>query len=181
VRFSLKTLLVATAIVAVSCAGILYANRTWGACFFTASYIAILASIVAMLLTRGQERAFWIGFVVFAVAYFGYAMHGEGLHEINASGQGKYWQEPKLATSAVLLWLDDSLTRRGQGTRSVEVRGLYQDGKNRTTYGGGSSVHTLLVGHSIFTLWFALAGGFISGWVYRREVARHAGDPLARG
>ena len=103
-RFTMRALLACFAFVAVSCAGIIYANRIWAAGFFTLAFAAILFGVVAMLISRGPHRAFWIGFVAFAGSYFWYATHVEQLHPIHASGQGNYWKEPKLATSALLLW-----------------------------------------------------------------------------
>lgn len=170
-RFSLQALLAAFAFVAVSCAGIMYANRIWAACFFTAAFVALLFGVVSAWLSRGPNRAFWIGFAIFAGGYFWYAMFGEQLHTISESGQGRYWQEPTLATSAGLLWLDDWLTRTGH-IRSSVVRGLYSDGSYRSTYSGGSAVHLLLIGHSIFSIILGLVGGLLGRRAYDRQALR---------
>src|SRR3954463_7364016 len=113
-RFSLKSMLIAFAFVALSCMGLLYANRTWAACFFTATFLLILVGIVNAFIRRGSSKAFWIGFVVFSGAYFWVAMFAENLEPGTLSG---VWHEPKLATSTVLLLLDDALMDARLGSR----------------------------------------------------------------
>ena len=175
-RYSLQALLAGMAFVAVSCTGIIYANRYWATCFFTMAFVAILFGILAMVVSRGRHRAFWIGFVIFAGGYFWYATCAEQLHPIHDSGQGNYWKEPQLATSALLLWLDDLLARAGQGARGTAVRGLYREGSYRVTYSGGPAAHTLLIGHSIFAICVGFIGGWIGRIVYDRQALRVTRD-----
>jgi hypothetical protein len=176
-RFSLQALMAGIAFVAVSCTGIVYANRVWAAGFLTLAFVAILFGILAMVVSRGPHRALWIGFVIFAGGYFWYATQVEQLHPIRDSGQGNYWKEPELATSTWLLWLDDTLAKYELGTRGMAPRGLYRDGPYRTTYSGGSAVHTLLIGHSIFAILIGLIGGWMGRIVYERQALRVTREP----
>ena len=157
-RFSLKSMLVAFAYIALSCMGLLYANRTWGACFFTGTLLLILLGIVAAFIRRGSAKAFWIGFAIFSGVYFWVAMFGE---KLEPDAGGGVWHEPKLVTSTILLLLDDALMDGRLGSRKTTIIGAINDGSWRVTYSFGAAAPTLKVGHSIFTVVFGIVGGLL--------------------
>jgi hypothetical protein len=68
-RFSLKQLLLATAIVALGCVALRNANATWVAAMFGLAWLALAASLLLALYREGPIRAFWIGFATLGWLY----------------------------------------------------------------------------------------------------------------
>jgi hypothetical protein len=152
-RFSLKVLLVAFTSVAVSFAGLIYANLPWASSFYTAAFVVVLTGVVGALVRPWPERGYWIGFALFAGGYFWLALVAEGSLRFAGFQRGATL-EPKLATTHLLLWSERSLRAENS------PRGAF--GVNR-----GPTEYFLQVGHSIFTLLFALAGGKLGQWFAR--------------
>jgi hypothetical protein len=63
-RFSLKQLLLATALVALGCVALRNANTTWVGAMLGLTWIALAASLLLAMYRDGQDRAFWVGFAV---------------------------------------------------------------------------------------------------------------------
>jgi hypothetical protein len=152
--FSIRSMLAAVAIVAVSIVGLRYANLPWAAFFYTAAFLLVLTGIVAAMVRPWPERGYWIGCALFSGGYFWLAMVAEGSLRFGGTPMGATL-EPKLATTHLLLWSEHYLRtdRSPRGTFGV-VR--------------GPTEYFLQVGHSIFTLLFALAGGMLGQWFTRR-------------
>jgi hypothetical protein len=102
-RFSLRTVLILTALVAVTLVGALYPNRTWAAAFYTGTLLSILAACVVSLVGSGVARAYWTGFAVFSSGYFIVAMFGDGQSRVTETSRITAWNEPRLITSQLLL------------------------------------------------------------------------------
>jgi hypothetical protein len=166
-RFSLRTLLVGFAFISVGCAGFLYANRLWATSSFTAALLFVVAGGVASLIRRGQAQAYWIGLTLFSGAYFWVAMFSEKL-DPTAHG-GNYWSEPKLATSTIILWLDDRLSEAHIGNHSIWTTGALGEGSYRVIESWGPATHSLKIGHSVFTVFFGLMGGWFGRWPAKRN------------
>src|SRR5687767_1667353 len=64
-RFSLKTLLLAVAFVALVIAATMNANRPWVVAMEALAYLFLATAVVGALVTVGQQRAFWAGCAVF--------------------------------------------------------------------------------------------------------------------
>jgi hypothetical protein len=123
-------------------------------------------------------------------------MFGEQL--VNAQPSGDHqWNEPKLATTHLLLSIDQVLMRWQQvlnlpridstpGVHLTELPtpsptfaggGIGGSGGGfggglpwmRMHFSAGATGHVLQIGHSIFTLLFALAGGWLGKWLARCE------------
>jgi hypothetical protein len=95
-------------------------------------------------------------------------MYGENIEP----APGGHWHEPKLATSALLLWLDNTFWNAQIGNRKTTVIGSVMDGAYRLTDSFGPAARTLTIGHSIFTVAF----GLIGGWLANRLVKRNDAD-----
>jgi hypothetical protein len=77
VRFSLRTLLIFTAGVAVVFASLKYPAPIVGDLYYTIGLLTIALSALAAILIRGPNRAKWIGFVLLFAVYFATA-YGPG-------------------------------------------------------------------------------------------------------
>jgi hypothetical protein len=158
-RFSVKTLLKITAFVALSIAGLLYANAVWSAFFTTSVFFLILFAIVAAALRTSEARVFWFSAAVFGAGYFIFAvfvereLHPEGKHRvIIRSGNSWTSHAPHLVTTHLLLWADSHLERSLPTWRRPAALREF-----------------VTIGHSIFTVIVAVAGG----WLGSRIVKRH--------
>jgi hypothetical protein len=69
-RFSIGSLLMLIAIVAVGMAALRYPSPLWASTIYTVAAIAIVAGVSNAILGRGARRAYWIGFALFGGAYF---------------------------------------------------------------------------------------------------------------
>lgn len=176
IRFSLKTMLVLFTAVAVSTAGLIYANILWAAFFYTVAFLAVLTGIVGALVRRGPMRAFWIGFALFGGGYFGLALIGENSLAQFASNLQRAAQPPKLATTQLLLWVDRAIhpepsnsSGRGSSGRIVVNGGM-------TFFQQTPSQYLVEIGHSIFTLALAFTGGWLGLFISRRPAADAPSD-----
>ena len=68
-RFSLKQLLLATALVAVGCVALRNANTTWVAAMFGLAWMVLVASVLLVVFRDGERRSFWVGFAVLGWSY----------------------------------------------------------------------------------------------------------------
>jgi hypothetical protein len=177
-------MLAATALVALGCVGVLYANAMWSALFTTAAFLFVLFGIVAALLRRDRSRAFWIGFAVFGAGYFGLATFGErdavssvrsisrilaaGPTRINESGVA----EPKLATTAFLIWADryiQPLREEPDPSNLISARDgtILRVASNQAVALNliGVNLDFVTIGHALFTLVLAILGGLSGMWL----------------
>ncbi|MEX0641502.1 MAG: hypothetical protein WD468_02310 [Pirellulales bacterium] len=153
--FSIKSMLVAVALIAVSIVGLHYASLPWAAFFYTAAFLLVLTGIVGSLVCSWPVRAFWIGFAVFGGGYFWLALMAEGSLRFGGYPTGATL-EPKLATTHLLLWSEIYLRAE------ISPRGTFGVQRGPTGY-------FVQVGHSIFTLLFALAGGKLGQCLVQRR------------
>ena len=68
-RFSLKTLLVFTTLLAVTVASLMYPVPLVASGYFFAAVIAVIGAAIVASQRLGTQRAFWASFVITAVAY----------------------------------------------------------------------------------------------------------------
>jgi len=171
-QFSLKSFLLAIALIASTCAGLLFATRMWAACFFSAVFLLLLFGVIAAIVRTGSKRAYWIGFTICGGVYFLFAVFADSQPHFGGSGGGILQRnEPYLVSSELLLWLD---TRLNIASPSQPVPGgsdyLY------SVYGSpiyftarGREGHRLTIGHSaIAVLLGAIGGSFARRAVERR-------------
>jgi hypothetical protein len=167
-RYSLKMLLAAFAIVAAGCAGLIFATTTWAAAFFTAAFLALLGGAVGVIVRRGAARAFWIGFLVVGGTYF-VAAYFDGNEPYRPDAL--QFHEPRLVTTHWLYQLDSYF-------KPIRARVRAADKSNQAYYKAGGHVYMKIhsdanlvqIGHGLFTLLFGLLGGWLGRYFYSREV-----------
>jgi hypothetical protein len=167
-RFSLRMLLVLFTVVAVSVAGLLYANPAWAAFFYTTAFGFVLTGVVGAVVRHGPARGYWIGFAIFGGGYFALAL----IHEnflLRYAVDRPMGQEPRLATSQLFLWAERYIHRNASGDRSTG----FGPGRPATFSMGGVSYvpasptdYFVEVGHSILTLVLAVIGGWVGKTLY---------------
>jgi hypothetical protein len=67
--FSLRTLLLAVAVVAIGLAGLTTRSVWWSSVMSTLTLASIAAAIIGTIVSRGQSRLFAIGFAIFVSLY----------------------------------------------------------------------------------------------------------------
>ena len=162
-RFSILTLLGLVAVAAVGCAALLNANDVWAEVCYSVTFITLLVAFVAGLILRGGTRAFCIGFAVFGLAYF-----SDGLFDKSAL----------LSTT-----LSDYVSKRIEGLPPDErIESAIQTWDSLTARRGQpANVHFVIVFNSIFSLVYALFGGFVARyfyWLRQKQDAGVATQPL---
>jgi hypothetical protein len=115
-QFSLKGLMGATVVVAMTVAALTHASPTWAGVFLTATVVMLLMATSRAIATRGRTRVFWAAFAVCGWVYFHLIFTPSGLSDFAdpytwGSGSWSYdpSQEsrtpvPRLLTTRVLYW-----------------------------------------------------------------------------
>jgi hypothetical protein len=160
-RFSLRWLFVAILLITVSIVALLNANEYWaGASRSVVILLLSLAAVFALLASAGR-RAFWLGFVVVGVAQFASIRFADSKYESDVAY--KY-----LVTDRVIAWMHERVLRDVE----IVVPHEYPDGQVRPAPIIVKRPHQHLffvVGRCVLTLLFALVGGFVATWFYRRN------------
>src|SRR3954471_2201320 len=147
-RFSLRTLMAISALVAAACALLFYPNTYLNACFFTLIIFVLSYGVAVAILGTGERRAYWAGFTIFAGIYFLAAFYGD----LQPNYRNEYTY--RLLTSVLLQRADDwlNLQRPARG----------QD------FGFTSLQVTMPVGHAVITMIVGAVGGLVSKSILRR-------------
>lgn len=160
-RFSLKTMLLLCTAIAVSVAGLLNANVAWAAFFYTAAFLGVLTGCVGALVSRGPARPFWVGFALFGGGYFGLALIGENsLARFTPDRQQV--QEPKLGTTQLFIWVHAQLQPKTNASVKLPPGAVAFSPYGYSFAANTPSGYFIEIGHAIFTLLFALLGGWIA-------------------
>ena len=167
-RFSIRTMFVGFSLVALGCVGVFYASRVMAAWFFTAALIVILFAAAAEFLKHDAARAYWVGFTVFGIPYFLISIFGDVRPIVNRDGQVSAWEEPRLLTSQFMLWADN-WARQRQPERAASINpGSAHVTLQLILLSRGWSGHALIIGHSLFSMLFALIVGAFGRQLLRR-------------
>jgi hypothetical protein len=155
-------------VVAVSFAGLLYANPAWAAFFYTTAFGFVLTGIVGAIVRRGQARAYWIGFAIFGGGYFALALINENFL-LRFAVDRPMGQEPRLATTQLLMRAERYIHRNANPDRAA----VFGPGRGTTLSMGGVTFvpasptdFFVEVGHSILTLALAVIGGWVGKKLY---------------
>jgi hypothetical protein len=160
-QFSLRQLLYATAFTGVACAALIYASALWAAAAFSLAIALLLAAIVLAYAAQGRQRAFWIGFAVCGWGYL--AM----LHSpILTFDDSTHWhgpsEGPPLISSMILDRIYFDVLSLVHSQPQLDPMGMVIPGSSNYP----TSDHYYRVGHSLFTLLAALAGGALGSWAF---------------
>jgi len=167
VRYSTKSLLIAFSIVAVCCGAIILAGPFWSAILFTAAFLAIMAAIVAAVLSRGQRRAICIGFALLGGGYLYMAM----LDAPRQPNSGRW--DPWLVTTHLLIRGNEFVERiRPKASTGYPAQEYLITGFPRNIYRlPSNTVSFVRIGHSIIAVVVGLLGGAWGRHCYIRQQA----------
>jgi hypothetical protein len=155
-NFSLRTLLIITAGVAVICASLVYATPIVGDLFYTLGLLMMAFSTIAAIYRRGSQRAYWIGFVILFATYFCHTVWPSeirGTWTVMQRGRPFGFPTQDLITTRLLSFL---------------YQGLHGDMPTSVAFGPRAAsvdpapaafVAFVTVGHTAFALLLGLAGG----------------------
>jgi hypothetical protein len=160
-NFSLRTLLIFMALMAVVAASLSYPTSLVGDCYYTLGLTTIAMSMVAAFVLQGSKRAYWMGFVIAFVVYFGSSVSPMGLRNPPA-GLGRMMPADssgrELITTRMVSYLFDVMhPSPGPGSQG---RAMHVE----------EYASFLTVGHTAIALLFGVCGGAIARRIYSRTV-----------
>jgi len=189
-RFSLKTMLVATTAVAVTCYSLLYATPWLGDFYYTAALATIMLGIVAAIQRQGERRAFWLGFSLVAATYVWFSIQ-PSLSRLPTSSTlsmqlaGIDLQDPQLVTSKLLqiCYEHYCLSDKGPGTLNSNAYTRYRQVapgqvipqyvvSPRFQQFDSNRVAFVTIGHASLALVFGWLGGVASRRMYRSRTTQ---------
>ena len=108
-RFSVKTLLAVTAVIAATVASTLYPVLLVAGAYFFTALVTILMAIVAAVQLPASRRAFAVGYAVFAGGYLWIATPDTKLQQVLSQVDGPRaatLEAPLLTTGLLYVWYD---------------------------------------------------------------------------
>jgi WD40 repeat protein len=174
-QFSLISLFGLVVVVALACAALVNASPLWASASYTVTLLFLLTATLAAVF-RPQNRAFWLGFIVFGWAYLFFTFGpwvGGCVAPPLSSGQGLVYLESKLARedgslSSVPFLSDGRLIVSGSGPGTIRLWNVATAGQPQEPFGwwvpgARGSFHQ--IGHSVVSLVMALLGGILACWL----------------
>jgi hypothetical protein len=182
-QLSLRSLLVAVALVALAIVSLRFASDAWWTLIMSILELMLFAAVILAILDRGERQAFAIGFVVAMTCYglvfqiipterpFGSHGHPELNPDIG-----------RLPTSRLLRPIYYSIAYIGL----VDVTTGKPLANSNPQMGGGASGNYsmgelpsreifMTIGHAWWAILLGVCGGLFARWVYRRRTC----EPLA--
>jgi hypothetical protein len=194
-RFTIRGICVFILFVAFSIAALRESTDTWDQVVFAGTLLTLSSAILLVVHRSGQQRAYWLGFVVFGWIYL--------VASLIPSTQSR------LPTTQALLYINSKMPARASSdelqlalleqivTAEAELSAASSSSvapqtntavpllrwalQPRVLRGAGASEENFLrIGHGLLTLLVALAGGSLSRMLERRNIAHpEASLPLA--
>jgi hypothetical protein len=175
-RFSLRTLLLVTAFVSVSCIALKHAGPVWWTVLSGISMLLVMASVVVALVGRDEPRAFAIGVIACMVVYGGLLL-ASGSKEFDPyTGYlptGKILL-PVLRAMAKVTYVDlltgqpvpnYQPTPGGPGMGGFMTGGMQSVGASESP----RREQFMAVGHLLWADLFGFSGGLLACYVYSRS------------
>ena len=165
-RFSIRQLLITTAVAAVGCFALLNASQIWAATLLSGVGVILAASILLAVFRDGERRAYWIGFATFGWLYL--LLCFGGIFRDVASPFG--WRENLAAqlTGVVYDQLYGSVP-----PRPIPVNDPFAPAdpfaEPQATMQRPLSPNAaifVLTAHALWTLLLAVSGGWFAHWLY---------------
>lgn len=166
-RFSVRWLLWAVAFVGAAIAGLLNANWYWHRAFESLGLVFVLTAVAAAIYSNGKRRAFWVGCLLFGGPYFLLSL---GFVE-------RYRWGERFITTVMLEYMYQSVFEPHtfdippEGGR-IDYDALSEqrlpDGTLRVFGRRPSWSSYSEVGNAVLCIPFALFGGALASWFYRR-------------
>jgi hypothetical protein len=160
-QFSLRTLFALVALTAVACVALPHATRVWAASVFSLTVAVLVVAAFLAAFRRGADRAYWAGFAAVGWLYL-LLVFGPALRETVG---------PALATELLLDELRERVQRRitdSSGMEEDDYSFLVNDVRHYSNF-LPLAPHFNRVGHSIWSLLFALLGGLLARRLYQLE------------
>jgi hypothetical protein len=198
-RFSIGSLLMLIAIVAVGMAALRYPSPLWASTIYTVAAVVLIAGVSNAILGRGARRAYWIGFALFGGAYFFLAFFTNQL--LTETILDLIYPHVSLHSPQAAPILIDSLVALSpatSGPTSTPPLTFYPppspgasawDHWTKPDYNTGalpidfsvrfSSVSFRKIGHSLATLLAATLGGIFVRWRYEENSKEIGPDEAA--
>jgi hypothetical protein len=180
IRFSMRAILAATALIAVDIVSILHPHPLLSAALVVAAGLRVLVGIVAAIVRRGPARAYWVGLAVFGVAYFALCTVWDRVIPSPSTGTYRFG----LPTTNLVVWmrwqfLGESVS--GSPTYMTPTQSLTMFGggwvssAGITIWPGSFSLfqdpltNAIQAGHSLFVAVFAWLGGWVGNTFSKRN------------
>ena len=158
--FSLKSLLIGVGLIAMGTVALVNASRLWVTITGLTTCLLLLTSLLASLLLRGRQRAFWIGFAVFGWGYI-------------AMAYGPY--QDVVLTSDLLSDLGNSLRRTvpiPTNPAPEWVRTTAFEEKLGTVAVVVDPRNVVKVGKLLIAWLFCIVGALVGSYFYGHEIKR---------
>lgn len=168
--FSTKHLLAATTAVAIGGYALVYATPVWGKLTYTLSISMLLAAVVFAAILRGGRQAFWLGFAIFGRGYWLLVSSPTLIYDTGPNT----WRIQSGHPLASSIFLDLVYFR---GLSIVHKQPTF-DASGVVTNGSRypNDINFGRVGHSLFDLLTAYAGGVLGAFAYRRSGREKASE-----
>ncbi|MEX2142621.1 MAG: hypothetical protein WD894_25430 [Pirellulales bacterium] len=163
--FSIKWLLCAVAFIAVSLAALLNANELWRIGCRSAVVLTVLIAIAGALWSSGKSRAFYGGYVLFALAFYT-NLFGDQSEFITGNALTAIHQSLFEPTSETVTGSFHPVSYNGDVLTVIHQK----DSTLLVTAIRPKRLEFLGVGHAIFSVAWGVIGGYVAmGFYSRRE------------
>lgn len=160
-RFSLRELLIAILLIAVSIVALRQANHIWVGVLRSGLVFVLSAAIIGSVASGGKIRAYWMGFAIAGWLQF-LSMTLDYCPPFNETEAGvSTWLHSQIVTNVP----SDSVHELPMPPRSSS----YDGGK---TWPWPQPRYFRAAFHCILTGLFALSGGYLAVWFYSRRDAQ---------
>jgi hypothetical protein len=168
-QFSLKWLLIAIALVAVTLVALLNANDLWQVGFRTAALFTALVAIIGAVWSSGTTRAFCGGYVIVALSFLTNFFGAEWAADlITRDALSKIHRLAFAFTEEKIEYLTRELRDSYDGD-IVGVPASNSDGSATILVVRPKQQHFVEVGHAVLSIVLGVVGGIIAVAFYRRQ------------
>jgi hypothetical protein len=157
-QYSLKHLLLWTAIVALFCVALKNASAAWVAASFAVVHVALIAAVLLVVFRRGAVRAYWIGFAITGWLYLGVLIYGWNLDPMKSYGNPL--AAHRLATTTLSSMAYQEL-RPDIDTEAISDQRVFD-----------AYMNFINVAHALWTLLLAAGSGVFARWLYMTGPAK---------
>ena len=189
-RISIRGVMAFVVVFAIGLAALRSANEIWGGVMLVVALAAVGVAVVGMIVMRGRERAWWLGFAVFCGGYLLSALSPLG-SQITTTHFLEYVHRKAVGFTVMSFEVSrvdhSSLEYRVSFANGLGVTRVPDSVANTTdaldlfktmtppnpwrTALPGTANHDqfLRVGHCVFALLAGMFGGGVGGWFYARQ------------
>ena len=173
-QFSLRSLLVATVLIALGCAALLNATPVCASLVLSATLGVLVVAILGSIYRTGRTRAFWLGMAIVGWAYLWLARQPDDSLRPLSDPRARFLEQGPLVTTLLLqqAYIDVlRLLRPPPPPSEFVIEGSYamvrvapQSYPTQTDF--------ITVGHSLWALLLGFLGGLLARWFYATRQTR---------